>query len=324
MYNESESNKKRRIQDTSNSSNLSNESLNDNLNAQIHKELNSTETPITPRNSYHAESKTKSYTSKFKSLCTDPKNTMLPYRDYFNLQKEIAKHFTTTCISSAHIDQTNIVTKKDKDGKSIELRTIKAWVQDSDKYERIIQAGRIKFFLTSKRAERWNFKDRPDQCFKCLQFGHTNMTCRSTQKCLRCGGDDHRTECQLIEGDKLTCLNCKSRNLTHDHAAVSKSCPILAERVKNKEQVGSKFVREYSNAISNNQPGSSIDTAVMAKVQLNQVQNNLNSANVILLMMELFKNINKVQMDVNNEKQSYVPDLVTHYLNKSGRNQLRS
>lgn len=80
---------------------------------------------------------------------------------------------------------------------------------------------------------------RPKRCFKCFEFGHIAVNCKSnadhTGKCFNCGLPGHNAKgCTKAP----SCLLC-ARELTSgssqqaDHAAGSFKCPFFKEAMKN-------------------------------------------------------------------------------------------
>ena len=336
--------------------------------------------------SFSAANKSKTLTSKFKSLSDKREQTMKPFKDYKNLQTEIKKHFPTTPISSAYIDsEYNLVIKTSthKDQKQIEsttlisaftsgleliiktpkfyvairnvdtdidldstaykeilrdnygivetkrmtartgekYKTIKAMTTDREKFEQILSEGQIKLFFSIQPIVKWNFNDGPDQCFKCLKFGHTHRTCNEEQLCLRCGGNHTKNDCKLKEGDPLTCANCKVKNLPHTHAAVSKSCPSIIARMNLRTKTTSTYVRKFSDAITSTPHKHNFPECSHALVKLAN-SNQTQMANLILLFIEMFKNINSVQDDLDKPDPTYTVDLLKHYLTDNLSNQV--
>ena len=80
------------------------------------------------------------------------------------------------------------------------------------------------------------------QCFRCLQFGHTQDRCKSQEvHCSHCGGNNHSFK-DCINKDNPTvihCFNCKTSNETFNrsiddkHPATSaKDCPRIKAMIK--------------------------------------------------------------------------------------------
>ena len=80
------------------------------------------------------------------------------------------------------------------------------------------------------------------QCFKCLQFGHTQAKCESTTpSCSHCASKEHSfKDCPDKKDDKkLKCANCHAEGVKHQrtvndvHSATSvKKCPIVKSMIQ--------------------------------------------------------------------------------------------
>ena len=79
------------------------------------------------------------------------------------------------------------------------------------------------------------------QCFKCLQFGHTQSKCKSEKiACSHCASDEHLyKDCPSKSDNKPRCYNCKSDNAKHNksvndaHSGTSmKHCPVIKSMAK--------------------------------------------------------------------------------------------
>lgn len=65
----------------------------------------------------------------------------------------------------------------------------------------------------------------PVQCFRCWEYGHLKIQCRSNRdimgRCYRCGSEGHRaTQC----GETHKCLLCMERGVSHKHRMRSREC----------------------------------------------------------------------------------------------------
>ncbi len=320
-------------------------------------------------------------TSKFKSLSTNPSETMKPFKPYAKLKDEIAKFFTDISILSTYIDRddhliiktnssdnqkaieaTNLSTafaaglqlikpqhkfyfaihnvdletdlddsrtKKfledefkvtetkrmtKKSDPSVKFKTIKAMTTDQDVFNKIINDGKIKLFYSNLRISKWNFNDGPNQCFKCLSFGHSHASCTGTQACLRCGEAHAKSDCQLPKDTKaedFTCINCKKNKLDHKHSAVSRECPAIIANMAKKVSATAKFTRIFSTALTN---GS--DKPIQNNLDLAKINTAIatNTTNVVLLIVEMFKNLSRVQEDLDTHNPVYTQELISHYL----------
>ncbi|MEL7522827.1 MAG: hypothetical protein AAGJ80_14635, partial [Cyanobacteria bacterium J06553_1] len=82
------------------------------------------------------------------------------------------------------------------------------------------------------------------QCYKCYQYNHYTKECTNKQICSRCGDEGHFfTGCQK----PVKCHNCGG-----DHTAVSGSCPLKKEQVKQTKQAHKTITTTIATAT--NQP----------------------------------------------------------------------
>ena len=117
------------------------------------------------------------------------------------------------------------------------LRIIKAIVADKNSYDSIIKEGKIKLGYTSIKVTPWNFGEQSDQCFNCLKFGHSSKSCKAPPCCLRCAENHNFKECNMKDETRLKCANCKG-----NHAACSKSCPVLTNRNSKKKSKSESII----------------------------------------------------------------------------------
>ena len=52
------------------------------------------------------------------------------------------------------------------------------------------------------------------QCYRCLEFGHTQVICKKLQKCFKCAGNHKGSECKSTDKE---CVNCKRDGKQCDH-----------------------------------------------------------------------------------------------------------
>ena len=81
------------------------------------------------------------------------------------------------------------------------------------------------------------------QCYRCLGFNHTQLTCRGIERCMKCGSQSqHRnSECQ---SKTMKCINCGG-----GHWANSEECPAVQRAIKIRE--GSREDRVAKSRSSN-------------------------------------------------------------------------
>lgn len=83
------------------------------------------------------------------------------------------------------------------------------------------------------------YVEQPKQCYKCQRLGHTASGCRAKIRCLLCGGDHPKEQCQATE---FRCANCKGQ-----HKANSRQCNIF-ETAYQIEQVKATRNETYNQA----------------------------------------------------------------------------
>jgi len=199
------------------------------------------------------------------------------------------------------------------------FKTVRAVTTDLSKFEKLIDAGRIKLFLTMKPVIKWNFANGPNQCFKCLEFGHSHGGCNKDQLCLRCGGNHKKDQCTLSKTDTPTCANCKKANKPHDHSAVSKSCPLMMEQASKQQRKTENFTRVHSQAVAQANP----TYAQQAADNLTKLRNEISltqdekEQNLVLMIIQLFKTLNDSQNDANSANPVLLPEILTHFLGAS-------
>jgi hypothetical protein len=76
------------------------------------------------------------------------------------------------------------------------------------------------------------------QCYRCQEFGHSSLTCKLSQKCLKCAGPHRASDCNAEKTD-FRCANCGE-----NHTANYKGCRMHPDnRAKNKNiSKGRKFI----------------------------------------------------------------------------------
>nr|CAH7725384.1 unnamed protein product [Callosobruchus chinensis] len=63
-------------------------------------------------------------------------------------------------------------------------------------------------------------KTGPGQCYRCQQFGHSQLCCRGAVRCVRCAGAHRPSECQVPTSEPAKCANCGG-----PHPASYGGCP---------------------------------------------------------------------------------------------------
>ena len=65
------------------------------------------------------------------------------------------------------------------------------------------------------------------QCYRCLGFNHTQVTCRGIERCMKCGSQHRNSECQ---SNTMKCINCGG-----GHWANSEKCPAVQRAIRSRE-----------------------------------------------------------------------------------------
>ena len=172
------------------------------------------------------------------------------------------------------------------------LNIIKAIVSDETSYNKIISEGRIKIGYSIIKIKPWNFESQSDQCFKCLKFGHSFRNCRNEETCLRCSGKHNFKNCQVTEEKDLLCNNCKG-----NHAACSKSCPIIIKRIESKKNKTNLIIKPGENlnyrvnslttANKNNSESTTLSFIIEQKI-------NTAVLNILKFLIDLVANFNSI------------------------------
>ncbi|CAF1073956.1 unnamed protein product [Brachionus calyciflorus] len=204
----------------------------------------------------------------------------------FDMNAEKAKKYLKDNYS---IDDTLRMVKKSTNEK---LTLVKAVMSNTNKFNQIIKDGYINIGQFSRiRVTPWRFGINPEQCFKCLKFGHKQDKCQEKEEtCLRCGKKNHNyKQCKITDQSKFKCINCGG-----NHAAVSKSCPVLNEAVKNK-------TKELEDSVLRKK-GNSNFVRHESSFQKTQYPPNL-TTNLLKFIIDLIKNLNEIRNCVYGDPQ---------------------
>ena len=91
--------------------------------------------------------------------------------------------------------------------------------------------------LMYQRFEVTPFIERPWQCFKCQQFGHSAKFCKNKDVCLICSGNHNLKECQYKNDiNKRKCINCGENHTSND-----KGCKKILEEKR------IQYIKAYQN-----------------------------------------------------------------------------
>ena len=186
---------------------------------------------------------------------------------------------------------------------------VKAVTSNKTSFDQITKDGFIYLGSTRVRASPWRFGVKPNQCHNCQKFGHSKEWCNLKDPvCLRCKNNHRHRECNITDESQFVCANCDG-----NHSAVSRKCPKMIEETKRLEQKSKKEVKEGFTRIEsafkqNNQipKYQRQNTTTQKQPQSNQIQ-------LVSLIIDLFKNINKVREALENG-DSYIGDIVKHHL----------
>jgi hypothetical protein len=166
-------------------------------------------------------------------LDTD-KDAFVKYVDLDIKVEEIQTSLKENGFSAVNIVR---ISNKDNNGPSRTIKISFTDVQNRDTFSQVgLQIGFLHF-----PVERAIQKNKPPQCFICLQYGHVAKYCKSQQQvCARCG-NDHRLDQCPNENQVPQCLNCKG-----NHFATSTDC----SKFKEHQQRLQKTIDQYSTSIN--------------------------------------------------------------------------
>ena len=71
----------------------------------------------------------------------------------------------------------------------------------------------VKIGFENFRVTDYKQPIRPQQCFKCQQFGHMSRDCNNSDKCRKCAGNHRSSDCQNRE---IKCANCNGTHRSSD------------------------------------------------------------------------------------------------------------
>lgn len=70
------------------------------------------------------------------------------------------------------------------------------------------------------------------RCLKCQRYGkgHIANECKQDRDtCSMCTGEHRTRDCKEMDATKFKCVNCKVKELWHDHPSSSRTCPAFVE-----------------------------------------------------------------------------------------------
>lgn len=187
---------------------------------------------------------------------------------------------------------------------------VKAFTCNTEAFNKIISDGYIKLGYSRIRVTAWRFGTTPDQCFKCQKFGHPKEKCQSKVfTCLRCAQDHHYTVCTITDPAKYLCSNCGG-----NHAACSKQCEMLQKSVEKKQQ---------KQELRQKAPIKQTQTTRVESVYIKNPTTNPTTLNFLKLIVDMFKNLNKVSASVHENPEPLL-NLVSEHLGQQYSKQLES
>ncbi len=202
------------------------------------------------------------------------------------------------------------LTRMTKKSSNEPLRTIKAATSDLNTYNEIINEGRIKIYYSSLKVSKWNFTENADQCFKCLSFGHHSSNCQfKGTRCLRCAGTDHtHNTCSVTDPSHYKCFNCKGQ-----HAACSKSCQMIQDRIEQKNKLIDKHILRNSGLTTRI---SSTNQNNTAQSTLPLVENYMSEQffKFICLIMDILRNLNAIVDELEQNSGDTLINLINTHL----------
>ena len=152
-------------------------------------------------------------------------------------------------------------------------------MNNKEKYDAVIADGSLKIGYTRVKVNPWNFSANSNQCFKCLEFGHSHTTCSKEQKCLRCSKNHHYKNCD--QKDKLLCANCGE-----NHAACSKTCKSMIKA--NESKKNPQPITHKNHPTQNNSNNSNIETISYIKKHIDS-----QISNFLHFMIDFVSNTNE-------------------------------
>jgi len=102
-----------------------------------------------------------------------------------------------------------------KKSTNVALPLIKAEVSNLETFNNLINTGRIKIGYTVYHCSKWEFNNKPLQCFKCNGFGHSSASCPNSNRCLICAEDHDYKNCpnkSKQDQSILKCVNCSGNH----------------------------------------------------------------------------------------------------------------
>nr|CAH7725385.1 unnamed protein product [Callosobruchus chinensis] len=79
-------------------------------------------------------------------------------------------------------------------------------------------------------------KTGPGQCYRCQQFGHSQLCCRGAVRCVRCAGAHRPSECQVPTSEPAKCANCGGPHPASYGGCIRRPSPTQRQGVSQKTQ----------------------------------------------------------------------------------------
>ena len=119
-------------------------------------------------------------------------------------------------------------------------------------------ANKIRLMFGLHKCEACHERTEPEQCLRCLAWGHSTRSCKNPQCCLRCGEVGHKFFACKKPKSSATCRNCGGQ-----HAATYKGCTAFKAAIKVSKE---NTAKSTTGAKPDQQPGSNGPAAKPAPI----------------------------------------------------------
>lgn len=228
------------------------------------------------------------------------KSTKLDDQEFLNEMNEEYGIKSMERITNKHKEQTTLV---------------KAIVANEEDYKRALREG---IYINNFYHHTEIYRFRIIRCFKCNEFGHKSINCKSAvDVCLVCKGNHKNGDClkNTEEPPVIQCSNCNS----HDHMANSKECPKFVRQVNNHINFQKRYAdvvkTQYESAGKIEVYNKKLNPYTMKQPYIQKKQEkgqNENESpmikNIVDCFYDLFMNIDKIKEKITREK------ILIHYV----------